>query len=286
MTEFVRLAKDPAAPAALRAALDRAASEKAAPETHARVLAAAAGAGLASIASPVARLPPHVPAPLGGSTVAAKAIAALALFAAGAVSGGYAVHRHDLRSGVLAAARGGLAPVAMASSSAPAPPPRDALRPVEAAASEPAVAASGPSSAYASPARLPRREGSAIRERIGGDGLRKADPVAAGALSLTAPSSREALASLRAIRDAVEGDRIAEALAAIEAHRARFSGSAFAAELLFLEARAHVARRDPSACEVLARFSTLYPRSLLARRARPLGGAGGCDGGDASPPEP
>jgi hypothetical protein len=276
---LVRLSKDPGAPGALREALDQAASDKAPPETLARVLSVAAGAGLPAAGSPAPHPPAPVTAPLVGGSVATKMIAALAIFVAGAVSGGYAVRVRDVRSTAVAAAHG-------SPTSLDAPPPAS-LPPIAPLGDVgPELAASAPPAAVRTPS--PARH--AAVPRIGG----RPEPASGAAEVLldsepapspprpTSPSTREELVSLRAIRNAVDAERSADALAAIEAHRTKYPGSPFAEELLLLEARARLSERDPGVCDVLDRFVTIHPRSLLLRRVRALRVAGGCDGSPAS----
>jgi hypothetical protein len=92
-----------------------------------------------------------------------------------------------------------------------------------------------------------------------------------------APSWRDQLAGLRAIRDAAAAERHGDTLAAIEAYRRRFSAPAFDQELLLLEAQARWARGDHTACGVIERLMTTYPNSLLVPRARALRSSARCD---------
>jgi hypothetical protein len=270
MTGFVRLAKDPGAPEELREALERASAERASPEVLFRVLGAGVAGGLATGGGK------HAGEALSrwfGASAAVKGISVVAIFAAGALIGGYAVHEHDK------SARTPAASIASHDEPPPSPSSRAIAEPEAGAAFE---------SAAPPPTRPSMRAAKAgVRAAV------KRDPLAAAAVSAatpsvatteTAPESAPSavapqpalgsvhaeLASLRRIRDAIDARRAADALAAIQAHRARYPESAFDEELLLLEAGALWAKRDPFACGILARFASRYPRSLLSRRAESL----------------
>jgi hypothetical protein len=281
VSAIVRLAKDPNAPEALRDALDKAATETASPEVLLRVLGAAgAGAGAAlTIAAHAARTGPR----LVGMSAATKGVAAFAIFAAGAVAGGYAVHEHDARQFALADAatppgyvdRGSSFPSRVPSDGFPETPPSEAAAaPVVASAGPGAMPETAPPSASPPrPVREPARARTPRFKEHPAPAESAVPPSAAPLESPTrswTPSSREELVSLRGIRDAIDGDRPAEALAAIEGHRAKYPDSVFDQELLLLEAQARWARLDASACASLDRFALQYPRSLLIARVQAL----------------
>jgi hypothetical protein len=92
-----------------------------------------------------------------------------------------------------------------------------------------------------------------------------------------APSWRDQLAGLRAIRDAATAERHDDTLSAIDTYRRRFPAPAFDQELLLLEAQARWARGDHAACDVLERLMSTYPNSLLVPRARALRSSARCD---------
>ena len=289
MTLFVRFSKDPTAPAALRDALERAASETATPDVLSRVLGAAAGAGVAGagvIATAGTRVLRAAPAASGLSVAAAKGALALAIFAGGAVAGGFAVHHHDLRT------------AAFAVHTAPAPDERVSSSSGLAQATEQAAIPAPtitPPVADSSSAAIPAPAEVALPRTNRAPGVRTRTPAAAETLSAFAPvppgagseeapthapAAREELTSLRGIRDAVDGDRAHDALVAIEAHRTRFPRSVFDEELLLLEAEARWATRDPSACKSIDRLLANHPRSLLGPRAQALRARAGCGGVD------
>ena len=294
VSAFVRLAKDPNAPAALREALDDAAGETASPDVLLRVLGAAgAGTGAALALTTATHAAGTWPRLLGGSA-ATKGIAAFAIFAAGAVAGGYAVHDHDVRQLALADAGAPLAFVDRASSS-PSPIPSDGVP--ESPPPEPAVPAVGVVSA--APVTVPRaappvEHSPRPAERAARIATPRPTelPTTAAPLAVPAesparswgPSAREELVSLRGIRAAIDGDRPDDALGAIATHRAKYPRSVFDQELLLLEAQARWARLDPAACGPLNRFAIGYPRSLLLARVQALRAAARCDTSQTKPP--
>jgi hypothetical protein len=291
----VRLVKDPATPQGLREAIDRAAAETAPEETIHRVLGAA-GAGMVggAIASGLAHATGAAPR-WAAASLAAKGVSVMAIFAAGAVAGGFAVHRHDVVT---------MPPVATVAPSAPrllgttvvtpapgipevarapeAPPPDVPAPVVDPVPPPPAVPvemrrrAARPAVPVASPAVISPESG--LPSAVSAPESDPSVPAPPGP-----PSARAALESLRSIRDAVDGHRPVDALAGIEAHRAEYPRSPFDQELLLLEAEARWARREPTVCSLLSTFGTLYPRSLLRRRAEALAAEAHCLGGDARP---
>ncbi len=292
MTDFVRLAEDPGAPTALREAIERASTEKPSAGVLMQVLGAA-GAGVAGgLAVHGGTRAGQVLSRFFWASGVGKGVSVAAIFLAGAVAGGIAVHEHDVhRLAAVSTAQRASAPPVAAVQVAPVPGPVLEAIPAErtpAKAPEP-VPVAAPTETRS--VRGPRRE-SALRAAETGDRAAKTEhgarttgtappesnPTETGgaptASSRTRPevgSVHAELASLRGIRDAVAAHHPVEALVAIETHRTQYPGSAFDEELLLFEAEARWAKRDAAVCEVLARFAARYPRSLLVRRAVSLG---------------
>ena len=289
MTPMDRLSYDPTVPASLRDALQKAGDEKAPRDALNRVLGVSAvSAGAATIAvKAAARGSLHAPALLRAS-VAAKGMAAVAIFVAGGVVGGYAVHEHDVQQAPLALRPQTPAQVLRAPLASPVEREREQpasheQSPLEAApVGAPAVVAgvasvAAPAAAAVAAAPPPRPHGSLdvgspVESRTPALQASPTPPDASSSPSLApvAPSWREELAGLRAIRDEVTSNRGGDAIAAIAACRGRFPAPVFEQELLFLEAQARLTRGDPEACLVLDHFATIYPTSLLLPRARAL----------------
>jgi hypothetical protein len=292
---MVRLVKDPATPQGLREAIDRAAGETAPEETLHRVLGVA-GAGVVggAIASGLARAAGAAPR-WAVVSLAVKGVSVMAIFVAGAVAGGYAVHRHDAVKMALVATVADSAPRLLRTTAVmPAPGVPEAARapePTLADVSEPVVAAapSPPTVPVETPRHVARAAVPVASSAVTSLEGRSASAVSAPERgpSVPAPPSqptaRAALESLRSIRDAVDGHRPVDALAGIEAHRAEYPRSPFDQELLLLEAEARWSRREPTVCSLLSTFGTRYPRSLLRRRAEGLAAEAHCLGGDAPP---
>lgn len=279
MSDIEKLSTDPRLPASLRQALQEAGRERPSPELSANVLGALGlGATTAAMAAKTATHAAPIASKLFGATLAGKAAVATAIFVAGGVLGGYAVHAHDMRQAVIAA------PAPSTPVSAPARP----RQPVETSpvAKPPAPEAPEPTAPPASAEAVARPETPGPRRPV----VRPSDVPKTPATPITAPvaepsaapeppalpSSREQLASLRSIRDALAGRRPGDALEAIASHRSRFPSSVFDQELLLLEAQARAARGEPQACALLERFRAQYPTSLLLPRADALSTEAGC----------
>jgi hypothetical protein len=276
-----RLSRDPAAPRWLRDALQEAADERASPEALKRVLGASAiGVGATALAAKAAGRATPLASTLLRASVLTKGAVAVAIFMAGSVAGGYAVHEHDVRQAGLVASSPGPLPQVLPASPAPTIIDPASLAPTGEVSSA-AAAPETPRVRAARPAEAP----SPVAARTAqGQASRAPSPVTPDAPALpdvppaapVGPSWRDQLAGLRAIRDAAGDDRHGDALAAIDEYRRRFPAPVFDQELLFLEAQARWARGDHAACGILDRLTASYPTSLLVPRARALGASAGC----------
>jgi hypothetical protein len=275
LSSLDRLSNDPAVPASVRHALERAAAERASPELLNRVLAATglgAGAAAAMGVGAAGKISPFA-STLFGASFAAKCGVAVAIFVAGGLVGGLVVHRHDARQAALDLA------TPLRTPRAPLRSPlhetvetENALGPSPLGPSPlgPSTGASAPPTSTPAPDSLPPRRASRPARHGADSPKERQAPSPSSPARPSAPSSRDQLGSLRTIVDAIESHRPADALATIEAHRSQFPATEFDQELLFFEAQARAARGEPAACGLLDRLETIYPHSLLLPRVNDL----------------
>jgi hypothetical protein len=281
-----RMREDPTLPAALRSALREAGAETAPQKVMKQALGVIGmGTGSAWVAAHAAGKAPLASALFGGSLLI-KGGVALAIFVAGSLVGGYTVHRQDQQALALASEK------ALAPREATVAPLRDTS--FERAALPAAVRDDATMASALPPSMLPSSRVAPTYAPVASNPSKSGPvalpvpiPVIASAPEPTpalvapaiAPATevlRKQFASLRAIRDAVDGDQPLTALASITAHRARFPDTPFDQELLLLEARARWVQHDPTTCDVVARFTSAYSKSLMLRRVQALGVQAGC----------